>query len=238
MTDQQASGFRNNLLLVWLVAASWFALTWLGPYYSKLLPLRRIHPMLPSALRMTLMYLVTWAYVRLHEKRKFADGFGFSFRRLGRNLLWALVVALVATGVLWAYQAWIVTPLTHRALEASSQGPAQTVPSFSYRLIDYLYIVYEGIVEVLIFIGFFLDRLARKWRPGLALVASNVVFALWHYAYWRLGLLEGSLMIILTFIAGSIISLGYFKTRNSLTGIVAHILVDSPDAIRGLLGII
>ncbi len=44
-------------------------------------------------------------------------------------------------------------------------------------------------------------------------------------------------MVGLTFIAGCLISLGYLKTKNSLTPVVSHILVDSPSAIRELLGL-
>jgi len=227
----------NEILYIGLIVIGWFALTWLGPYYSSLLPLRRIHYILPAALRMTLMFLLTWGYIRFYEKKTFDDGFGFSFRRLGRSLLWGVIIALIATAVLEAYQKWIVTPLTSQVLQASTEGPAETIPPFGARLVDYLYVVYEGFVEVLIFIGFLLDRLARRWKPGIALVAGNVVFALWHYAYWRKGLLEGSLMIFLTFIAGSIISLGYLKTKNSLTGVVSHFLVDTPSAVKELLGI-
>jgi membrane protease YdiL (CAAX protease family) len=229
---------RLGLIGVGFIVASWFLLTWLAPYYSRLLSLRRIHFILPAYLRMTLMYLVTWVYVRFREKKTFGPGFNFSFRRLGRTLLWGVIIAVVATAVLEAYQAWVVVPLTRRALEASSQGPAASVAPFWSRLVDYLYIVYEGIVEVLIFIGFLLDRLAARWKPWLALVVSNVVFALWHYAYWRMGLLEGSLMILLTFIAGSLISLGYLKTRNSLTAVVSHILIDTPSAVKELLGLL
>lgn len=237
MPEEEDQG-RTGLIGVGLVVACWFLLTWLAPYYSRLLPLRRIHPVLPAALRMTLMYLVTWLYVRYREKKTFAPGFGFSFHRLGRVLLWGVIIAAVATAVLEAYQAWVVAPLTRQALQASTEGPAETIAPFGSRLVDYLYVVYEGTIEVLIFIGFLLARLAERWKPWIALVSSNVVFALWHYAYWRKGLLEGSLMIGLTFIAGTIISLGYFKTRNSLTGIAAHILIDTPSAIKELLGIL
>src|SRR5512135_2113242 len=181
---------RMGLMEVALVVGCWFLLTWLAPSYSRLLPLRRIHPILPAALRMTLMYLVTWLYVRFREKKTFGPGFGFGFHRLGRVILWGVIIALAATAVLQAYQAWVVTPLTRQALQASTEGPAESLPPFGSRLVDYLYVVYEGIVEVLIFIGFLLARLAERWKPWVALVSSNIVFALWHYAYWRKGLLE------------------------------------------------
>ncbi len=222
------------------VVAAWFLIT----QFARLIPgipvLRAIHPILPAAVRMTLMYLVTWGYVRLREKQTFAAGFHFSFQRLGRNILWGVAVAVVATVVLEAYQRGVIVPLTRRTLEASAAAPqaAEAVRPFWARLVEYLYVVYEGIVEVLIFIGFLLHRVARRWKPVWALLATNVVFALWHYAYWRNGLLDGSLMVGLTFIAGCLISLGYLKTKNSLTPVVSHILVDSPSSIRELLGLI
>jgi membrane protease YdiL (CAAX protease family) len=51
-----------------------------------------------------------------------------------------------------------------------------------------------------------------------------------------MGWLPGSLLIVLTFIAGSLISLNYMKTRNTLSSALCHVFVDSPSAIRILLG--
>ena len=110
------------------------------------------------------------------------------------------------------------------------------LPPFWSRLIEYLYIVYEGIIEVFIFIGFLFDRLWKRWSWPLALLVANIGFGLWHYSYWSKGLLEGSLMIILTIISGIIHSANYMKTRNSLSPTVTHFLTDSPAAIRILLG--
>jgi membrane protease YdiL (CAAX protease family) len=220
------------------VVAAWFALTALTRYIPGVPALRAIHPILPAALRMTLMLLVTWLYIGLREHASFGLGFGFSFAKIGRDVFWGVVIALVAAGAVEGYQALIVKPLTRHAVEASGvREAAEAIRPFGARLIEYLYIVYEGIVEVLVFVGFLLDRLARTWKPVWAVPASNAVFALWHYAYWRQGALEGSLMIGLTFVAGAVISLGYLRTKNSLTPVISHVLVDTPGAIRVLLGL-
>ncbi len=228
---------KSRLGLVLLIALSWFALTALAPYYQRAWDLRRIHPVLPAALRMTLMYLVTWLYVRLVEKKTFGEGFSWSFKKIGKSVLWAFLVFLVTTAVVTAYQALVVVPLMKQTVEASGAAAEESVRPFWSRLVEYAYIVYEGLIEVLIFIGFLLDRMARIWKPAWALLASNVLFALWHYNYWRKGLLEGSLMIILTFLAGLLISLGYLKTKNSLTPALSHFLVDAPSGLKELFGI-
>jgi membrane protease YdiL (CAAX protease family) len=106
------------------------------------------------------------------------------------------------------------------------------------RIIEFAYVLYEGIVEVLLFIGFLLDRLERRVGATAAVLLSNVVFALWHYAYWRQGALAGTLMILFAFIAGSITSLNYLKTRNSLSPVICHTLIDAPNSIRELLGMV
>ncbi len=82
-----------------------------------------------------------------------------------------------------------------------------------------------------------LDRLARKWGWAWATLATNLGFALWHYDYLRAGRLEGSLMILLTFLARLIISLSYVKTRNSLSPMICHTLVDAPSELGALLGL-
>jgi membrane protease YdiL (CAAX protease family) len=185
---------------------------------------------------MTLVFLATYAYISGIEKKSFAAGFNFSFRKIGKNIIWAFIFSLIALAVLAGYQFLIVRPLASKILEASVTGSEGMSKAFSERLIVYFYVVYEGIIEVLIFIGFLLDRLAIRWGWAGALAASNFCFALWHYAYWRNGLLEGTLMVVLTFIAGIIISLSYLKTKNSLSPTICHFLVDSPMAISELLG--
>jgi membrane protease YdiL (CAAX protease family) len=76
----------------------------------------------------------------------------------------------------------------------------------------------------------------KKWGPAVAVILGNIIFALWHYPYWKMGFLAGSLMIFLTFSAGVMISLNYLKTRNTLSTAMCHIFVDSPSALKILLG--
>ncbi len=238
--SQETGAAKVDLPLVFLVALSWFALTAATPLLRTGLGLGRLHPTLPAFVRMTLMGLVTWAYVALHERRGFSDGFGYTRRRIGNALLVGVLAAVAATALISAYESWVVAPLARRTLEASSAAApsgGESVPPFGSRLVEYLYVVYEGFVEVLIFVGFLLDRLARRWKAVPALLVANVVFALWHYSYWRKGALEGSLMIGLTFIAGTLVSLGYLRSRNGWTPTVAHWLIDAPGAIRELAGI-
>ncbi len=222
-------------LAIFAVYASWIAVTALTPFLKHLYNFRGINPNLLPGIRMTVMLLVTVLFARAVEQRRFADAFNLNFRQLGKNILWAVVFFALATAVVEAYQYMIVRPVLGSGVEASAGSHEATLPLFN-RLIEYAYVVYEGIVEVLIFIGFMLDRLARRWGWTWSLVVTNIGFALWHFAYLRQGWLVGSLMILLTFFAGFIISLSYIKTRNSLSPMLCHTLVDMPPGIGMLLG--
>jgi membrane protease YdiL (CAAX protease family) len=219
------------------VVVGWFALTALGPLYRRIWGLAALHPILPATLRMTLMLLLTWVVIRRVEGRRFAEGFSWTTARLARSIAWGVLVAAAATVVVAAYQALVVVPLMKQTVVASAAAEEAGRAPFWSRFVEYLYIVYEGVVEVLTFIGFLLDRLVRRWGPVRALLATNVVFALWHYGYWRQGLLEGSLMIVLTFLAGTVISLAYLRAGNSVAPTVSHFLVDAPSGLKELFGI-
>jgi len=229
---------KPNLLGVGLVVLSWFVILEFVPYLNRLFDFRRLNENIIPAVRMTLMFLATYAYVSRIEKKSFAAGFNFSFRKIGKNIIWAFIFSWIALAVLAGYQFLIVRPLASKTVEASAAASEGVSEVFSERLIVYVYVVYEGIIEVLIFIGFLLDRLAIRWGWAGALAVGNLCFALWHYGYWRNGLLEGTLMVVLTFMAGVIISLSYLKTKNSLSPTICHFLVDSPMAIRELLGMV
>ncbi len=228
---------KINLFFVFLIVLSWFAINEFTPYLKRIFDFRKIHSYFLPALRMTLMFLVTYFYVRFHEKKSFSEGFSFSFQKIGKNILWAFIFFLVAGVVLMGYQFFIVMPLEEKVVEASAAVSEGAIKPFWSRLVEYIYVVYEGIIEVLIFIGFFLDRLARRWTWAGGLIVSNIIFALWHYSYWEKGLLEGSLMIFLTFIAGIFVSLSYLRTKNTLSPTICHFLVDTPTSIRELLGL-
>jgi len=226
----------SNLLFVFLIYLSWILIDEFIPYLNRIFDFRKINLWILPAVRMTLMFLVSYFYVKLYEKQSFSSGFNFSFNKIGKNILWAFVFFVIVGAFAMPYQFLIVKPLTGEMKTASSVVSHNVVNPFVERLIEYLYIVYEGIIEVIIFVGFFLDRLAKRWNWPSALIVANIGFALWHYNYWRSGWLEGSLMIIMTFIMGIIISLSYVKTKNSLSPVICHTLVDSPNSIRILLG--
>lgn len=217
------------------VYVTWIAITALTPYLKHLYNFRALHPDVLPAIRMTLMLGITVFYTRVFEKRLFSDAFNLDFKRVGRNVLWAVVFFVVATAVVQGYERVVVRPVLGTNVEASG-GSEVAGPRFLTWLAEYGYVLYEGIVEVLIFIGFLLDRLARRWGWGWSLLVTNIAFALWHYPYLRQGWLVGSLMILLTFLAGVIISLSYVKTKNSLSPMICHTLVDLPSELAMLLG--
>jgi len=227
---------KTSLPGIMLVAAGWFFISWLTPMINRLVDLRSIDVWILPYIRMALMFSLTFLYIRQVEKKTFARGFNFYLRDFRKNFLWALVFFAITYLLVHFYQQWIVIPLLDKGVTASSGGMRGAEKPFFGRLFEYGYIVFEGVVEVLIFVGFLVDRLNKRWGPVMAVIAGNVIFALWHYSYWRMGFLTGSLMIILTFIAGSVLSMNYLKTGNSLSTTLCHIFVDSPSALKILLG--
>jgi len=230
-----------NLLYLVVVVASWLAIMEATPLLNNIFHFRQSSLLsLLAALRMTLLLLATCLYVRLYEKQRFAAGFRFRFEKIGWNIFWAFLFFIMAIAVLIPYQSFVVRPLLKHSAEASMAAPssALALKPFFDRFVEFAYVLYEGIIEVLVFIGFLVDRLARRWNWPRAIIAGNLVFALWHYRYWEKGLLEGSLMIGLTSFAGAIISLNYWKTKNTFSSAACHTLVDLPNSIRELLGML
>ena len=227
----------SDLVFIFFIFLCWILITKFTPYLNRLFDFRKIHLWILPTIRMTFMFLVTYLYVKFYEKKSFSEGFNFSFQRTARNVLWAFIFALIDSAAVMGYLFLIVKPLTHEVLTASGAISQPVPPPFWSRLLEFLYIVYEGIIEVFIFIGFLFDRLKKMWNWPAALIVANLGFALWHYNYWNKGILEGSLMIILTFISGIIHSLNYMKTKNSLSPAICHFLTDSPSSVRILLGI-
>jgi membrane protease YdiL (CAAX protease family) len=227
---------RLNIIFVFGIYFIWILITKYLGYLNRLYDFRSINIWILPAIRMTLMLLIPYLYIKFYEQQSFASGFNFRFQKIWKNILWAVIFFLATGIVVYAYETFIVKSFVKEGVEASSGISHETVKPFMERLFEYLYIVYEGIVEVLVFVGFFLDRLARKWGWTAAIIISNIGFALWHFGYWRQGWLNGSLMIFLTFIFGVGTSLCYLKTRNSLSPVLLHTMFDSPNAIRILLG--
>lgn len=223
---------------IFLIVAGWFLITELAPFLNRVFDFRSINVWIIPYIRMFLMLLITWLFVHYAENKSFSAGFNINFKKFWKNLLWAVVFFLVAGLLIWLYQQMIVKALTEKTIQASSEIHQPAKIPFPWRLFEYSYIVFEGFVEVLIFIGFLIDRLAKKWDWTAAIFVGNIVFALWHYNYWSSGLISGTLMIILSFIMGMVVSFSYLKTRNSVSPILCHFFIDSPNAIRELLGIV
>lgn len=225
-----------HLIGLLVLVLSWFAITQFAPLLNRIYDFRSINPWILAYIRMALMLAASWAYVSILEKKSFSAGFNIFFKDFGRNLLWAIVFFVIAFAAEKLYNTFVMKPLIPDMFTASSSGGNAVTHSLGSRVFEYLYIVFEGVVEVLVFIGVLVDRLAKRWGWPVSILAANIVFALWHYPYWRMGLLPGSLMIMLTFIAGAIVSLNYMKTKNTLSTALCHIFVDSPSAVKILLG--
>jgi membrane protease YdiL (CAAX protease family) len=227
---------RVRLPQLAVVVVAWFAVTWLTPQLNLLVDLRSVNLWILPYLRMALMLGITWAFVAKVERLGFGQGFNLRFDRLGRAVWWAAIFFVITFAAEKAYAALVLNPLAHGVTEASSVGVSSGVRSLTARAFEYSYIVFEGIVEVLVFIGFLVDRLAKRWGWVASVLISNVIFALWHFPYWRMGALPGTLLVVQTFIAGVVISLNFRVTKSSLSSALCHFLVDSPSALRILLG--
>lgn len=225
-----------NLWKLFGIYLSWLAINELTPRLNQIIDLKKVNHNIWPAVEMALILPVTCAYVRYSENESFLSGFNLSFRNIGQNLLWALLFFSLALAVEAAFQFLVFMPIAQKMVVPSGAVSQEVIRPFLDRLVEYLYVVYEGIIEVLVFIGFLFDRLARKWDWKRALIVSNLGFALWHYNYWSKGRLEGSLTVLMVFIAGSIITLSYWKTRNTLSPLICHTLVDFPSEIRHLMG--
>jgi membrane protease YdiL (CAAX protease family) len=236
MITQKEGKQHDRMICLLVLVISWFAITHFTPLLNKLFDFRSVNPWILPYIRMALLLFVTWGYVSILEKKTFSEGFNIHFRDIGRNFLWALVFFALAFIAEKIYSALVMKPLIPEMFTASSSGGEALAKSLGARIFEYFYIVFEGAVEVLVFIGVLIDRVAKKWGWTLSIVAGNIIFALWHYAYWRMGWLPGTLLIVLTFIVGSIISINYMKTKNTLSSIISHIFVDSPSAIKILMG--
>lgn len=235
--EAKQEGRFSSPAVVLVVYLAWMLITALIPQLNRVFDFNAVNPYILPGLRMLLLFLVTALFIRFSERKPVTYGFNLNLQRLGRNVFYAVVFFLVTTVVVWAYQRFVVVPLTHAEVTASSQELPEALGPFAERLTSYLYVLFEGMVEVLTFIGFMLDRLARKWGWAWALLLSNLGFALWHYDYLRAGWLQGSLMMALTFLAGITISFSYLKTRNSLSPMICHTLVDAPSELGALLGL-
>lgn len=183
-------GRTPNIIFVLGIYFIWIIISKYIGYLNRIYDFRSINLWILPAIRMTLMLLVPYLYIRLYEKKSFSSDFNFRFQKIGKNILWAVIFFLATGIVFFAYQTFIVKPLATKAVIASSGIAREAVRPFIERFIEYLYILYEGIVEVLVFVGFLLDRLAKKWGWTAAIIVSNISFALWHFNYWRSGWLN------------------------------------------------
>ena len=214
-----------------LMFAVWLAITWATPYFNAVVNLRRVDPWLPPAIRMLLILLTTWLVAYLWDDGGLGAIFNLSTRRLGSALGWAIAFAALALVVEKIYE-WLILG---SFLNTSSKSPGtNAVPAISRRIFESFYIVLEGVVESLVFVGFLIDRLAKRYGWTFALILGNAAFALWHFGYWKAGLLEGSLLIGMVFVIGSAVALSYKMTKNCLSPIIAHTLVDAPGIGRVL----
>jgi len=235
-TNDHTNSGQVQLIWLFVLVLTWFAITQFIPYLNRLYDFRSVNPWILAYIRMALMLAVTWAYISFLEKKTFSEGFNIFFKDFGRNLLWAFVFFALAFFAEKLYNALVMKPLIPEMFTASSSGGKALTKSLGARVFEYLYIVFEGVVEVFVFIGVLVDRLAKKLGWTVSIIVANIIFALWHYPYWRMGWLPGTLLIILTFIAGVIISLNYMKTKNTLSSALCHIFVDSPSALKILVG--
>ena len=121
-------------------------------------------------------------WIRLvHKQRARALGFkGLTAANAGMGIGIGLAGLLVA-GIISQVQAAIIQSFTHRTVEAPKQITLQHNPqAISLAIIALSVVVLAPLAEEAFFRGFIFRRLAQRYRVGVAIVVSAVIFGLAH----------------------------------------------------------
>ncbi|HWR22462.1 MAG TPA: type II CAAX endopeptidase family protein [Feifaniaceae bacterium] len=146
-----------------------------------------------------------------------AEGLGFSWAQLKRQLAAAFVLFLVTISL-------VLLPLLFGAAPGDVLGAKMRTPLLlCYSVIKAMLVV--GLGEELLFRGYFYGRLLEiTGSPAWALVISSVFFGLWHYPIGR-----NFLQVLVTAFLGFLYGLARLKIRgcSTLATGLAHGLHDA-----------
>ena len=179
---------------------------------------REFYRFLPGALGLHVAPLFLAYYFLRQNGVTWGEFLGTSRPALGRAMLRAVVVALVATPValtLNAYSAEIITALRSKPAEMQ---PSMQVLEISYTLGKRLLFSFAGIVlapvaEEILFRGVLYTTVKEAGYPRLALFGTSLFFAAFH--------MSAMAFVPLTFFA-IVLTLLYERTGRLLAPIAAH----------------
>jgi len=221
MSETNPPSLHSLLFPVFL----WFLINEYTPYINRIAFLQPVTAWLYPLLRIGLVLLVTWLYIRLAEGKTFAGGFHLRFQRIPDQLYRALLYGAAGVVIIAVFRRLLLNPV----LYGRSAAPALAAGlPFISRQGEAGYLLLRGAVQALVLAGFLVDRLRRSHGPGFALIFANLLFALWHYPYLKLGIKGGILMMTLALLTGFVISLNYLKTQNTLSSVVCYWIIDLP----------
>jgi membrane protease YdiL (CAAX protease family) len=162
--------------------------------------------------------LLTNSFLREHGI-SWSAGFGFSFFKLGRSLLFAATVGVAVLPIVWSLGQLSAKIMRSLQVDPVAQPTIQTLQgaiSMDLKiLIGILAVIVAPFAEEVVFRGILYPFIKQRGFPRLALWGTSILFAAIH----------GNAMIFLplTFLA-VILTLLYETTNNLLAPIVTHSL--------------
>ncbi len=168
---------------------------------------------------MWLVALVLLVIIKVGERQPLSS-IGLGFARLGKSVLWGLllgVVCLLVGGALVA--------LTH--FTGGEAGKAfEKLPTW----LVFLIVVRAGVVEELCYRGYAIERLHAMGLPrGLAAGVPLIIFGIGHWT-------GGWANIVIALALGAILALSFIWRRDLLANMIGHWFVDFiPNVLTRLL---
>lgn len=175
-----------------------------------------------------LIFAVTGLLILLIYKGEGLDlkSIGLHGRHWGKSILTGLVLSIVLLAAV------IICALVLSVWDIPVGGQEvhkyKDITLWTWTLI----VLRAGVVEEICYRGYIMERLeawSGNWVVFLLLPA--VIFSLFHYS-------QGIAGIVISFVAGLILALVYWKKRDLKANIMAHFLVDlTPNVLLPLLGV-
>lgn len=163
-------------------------------------------------------FFLTRSFLRLHGK-SWSEGFGLASPRLGRSLMFAVLVGFAVLPIAWSLgglsakimNSFHITPVVQETVKTLKEADSVRLKL----LIGFLAVGVAPFAEELVFRGILYPAIKQQGFPRLALWGTSLLFAAIH----------NNVMIFLplTFLA-VILTLLYETTDNLLAPIVTHSL--------------
>ena len=153
------------------------------------------------------------------------SGVGLHGRHWGRSIGIAIVLALLMLAVMFG----VMSLLQAMGMPVGDGKEAARFAAIHPAVI-FLMVLRAGIAEEFFYRGYLMETLYRVRPNGLVyFLFPLVLFALWHYR-------QGWAGILISFVAGAIMAVYYWRRRDLKSNMTAHFLVDFiPNIVLPLL---